>query len=236
MVIYEPGDERPRHRQLALAVAAGAGVLAASAAAWWWGWRHGEEDLSFLIIAGGIAHSASESVQRKRVRKGNLVWRSALVLPGGVRAGYVAPWAWQAIAMECAASAALLLGVLVPAAAWFASDGWRGIVGAAGTALGGWVALERARCVFRRVRHPVHTALTADGVVLKDTTVPWNLVKYGKPGKDGVSLYRSGAGKVLAGGPQCQVPDDRLNQVIEHFRAAPHRRSALEGPGALSGF
>jgi hypothetical protein len=236
VVISEAGGERLRHRQKALAVVAGAAVLCAAGAAWWLGWRHGREDLAFLTIAGGFASSINGWIQRNRARRGDLVWRPAIVLPGGVGPGYVAPWAWQAVAMECAASAGLLLVVLVPSAAWLGLDGWRGVAGAIGTALGAGVSLERARNVFRRVRHPVHTALTAAGVTVKDTTVPWDGIKYGKPGKDGVSLYRPGAGKVLVGGPQCEVPDERLTQVIEHFRTSPHRRSALEGPTALSGF
>ncbi|MCW6007523.1 hypothetical protein K1W54_23685 [Micromonospora sp. CPCC 205371] len=236
MVVSDTGSERLRFRQLALGVAAGAAVLCAAGTAWWLGWRHGRTDLAFLVIAGGFAHSVNDWVQRNRGREGDLVWRPAIVLPGGVGPGYIASWSWQAVAMECAASGGLLLGFMVPSAAWLALDGWRSVVGAIGTAIGAAAALERARCAFRRVRHPVHTALTAAGVTVKDTTVPWDGIKYGKAGKDGVSLYRPGAGKVLAGGPQCEVPDDRLNQVIEHFRTSPHRRSALDGPAALSGF
>jgi hypothetical protein len=236
MVISEASSERLRLRRLALAVGAGAGVLCAAGAAWWLGWRYGSTDLSFLVICGVFAHHVNESVQRNRERRRDLVWRPAIVLPGGIGPGYVVPWAWQAVAMECAASAGLLVGLLLPSAAWLATDGWRMIFGGIFTAVGVGAAVDRARALFRRVRHPVHTALTSAGVTVKDTTVPWDGIKYGKPGKDGVSLYRPGAGKVLAGGPQCEVPDERLNQVIEHFRTSPHRRWALDGPAALSGF
>lgn len=237
MVISDARDERLRLRQIVLGVAAGAGVLCAAGAAWWLGWRHGENaDLAFLFGFGAVARPIGDSVRRGQARRGDLVWRPAITLPGGVGPGYVARWAWQAVAIECAASGALLLGVLAPSATWFALNGWQSIVGGIVTVVGAVFSLERARAVFRRVRHPVHTAVTAAGVTVKGTTVPWDGIKYGKPDKDGVSLYRPGAGKVLAGGPQCEVPDERLNQVIEHFRTSPHRRSALDGPAALSGF
>ncbi|GLH95538.1 hypothetical protein [Phytohabitans aurantiacus] len=236
MVISEASSERLRLRRLALAVGAGAGVLCAAGAAWWLGWWHGEyEDLNGLVPVAGFTIAVKDWVQRNRARRGDLVWRPAIVLPGGVGPGYVARWSWQALAMECAASGALI-AFLAPSGAWLASDGLRMTIGGIMTALGAYGAVDRARALFRRVRHPVHTAITAAGVTVKDTTVPWDGIKYGKPGKDGVSLYRPGAGKVLAGGPQCEVPDERLNQVIEHFRTSPHRRSALDGPAALSGF
>jgi hypothetical protein len=238
-VVEEVGGSLSRWIRPMAAAFASLAVLAGGAALWECGRRAGTAapDMDSVALIGTLARVGGDSWLRRRARPGDLRWRRALVLPGGARAGLLAPRSKRALALETLATCGMFVGGLV----WAGSkvDGWNGRIL---TALGVVGLPILAHAVFKRLRHPVLVAITSEGVVAEGKALPWDQIKSVRRDKDGVRLRVRGPDRdtdkgrwVTVGGADCAVSDERLAHVIEYYLATPHRRGALDVnvPGPL---
>lgn len=225
MVIEEPRHDWLRRARLVGAATAALASIAAAPAMWRYGWTAAPDVGGAVFVLTG-AHLAGTQWLRRRQRRGDLDWRAALVLPGGVRPGLLARWSRRAAVIDMTVPAGLLAAGLIWGGGRMATDHmWSGAIM---SALAGAGALFAAMSLFRRLRHSGCVAVTSYGVAADGELVPWDQIVSVRPHDEGVRLRRRGNMRLDIGGPDCAVPDERLREVVAFFLAHPHRRSALD--------
>jgi hypothetical protein len=238
VVIEEPGRERSRWIRTALASLAVFATLGAGAVLWEYGRRqgYGDSEVRGILFAIGGVHAAGTYWVRHRPRRADFRWRARLVVPGAVRPGLLGAWSWRALAIEAMAAAGFVGGGLVVAGGAAGEGGGSGIIW---TALAAPLAVALAVAVFRKLRRSGCVVLTAQGVGARGRFVRWEDIRAVRHHKDGVDLrLRSSQARprlLHIDGPQCNIADERLVQVVDFYLANPQCRLALDtGPEQLA--
>ncbi|MFK3979535.1 hypothetical protein ACI2K4_04040 [Micromonospora sp. NPDC050397] len=214
-----------------------AAVLVAGAALWEYGRGTGVSapDLTCVVLAAAGLHFAGTRWLVGRNRRADFRWRRTLPVPGDVRPGLSGRWSRSALAVDAGAAVGVVGSGLVFFGARVGADSlWSGSIGS--VLAGGWT-LVLAVSAFGRLRRPWYVVVTSLGVAARGHDVSWERIGSVYRDREGVHLRLAESESpryVRVSGPRCAVPDERIAEVIEFYRADPHRRAALDsGRGLL---